>query len=333
MSTALVVTTINAPNPVMRDLLSACQKSGVDFVIVGDRKSPTDFSLPGATYMDIEAQHTAFGAFSQQLPLGHYARKNVGYLHALRDGAKWIVETDDDNFPLGNFLDHPEAGSARVLSAKNDHAWLNVYDYFAPTAPVWPRGLPLDRVLGCDQVDEHQASNAPVLVQGLAQDNPDVDAVFRLTRPLPVRFAEEATAVVLSENVWCPFNSQNTWWQRRLAPLMYLPSYCSFRMTDIWRSFVAQRCLWAQGLQVTFVAPSVRQERNEHDLMRDFADEVPGYLHNDRIRERLSALSLSGDMHTDLLSCYQALVGEGLVDSAEVPLVKSWLDELSRLGL
>lgn len=333
MSTALVITTINAPNAVMRDLLSACQSSDVNFVIVGDRKSPSDFNLPGATYMDIEAQHAAFDRFSQQLPLGHYARKNVGYLHALRDGAQWIVETDDDNFPLGNFLDLPETGSARVLSAKNDHAWLNVYDYFAPTAPVWPRGLPLDRVLGSDQVDERQASNTPVLVQGLAQDNPDVDAVFRLTRPLPVRFADEATAVVLSQNVWCPFNSQNTWWQRRLAPLMYLPSYCSFRMTDIWRSFVAQRCLWAQGLQVTFVAPSVRQERNEHDLMRDFADEVPGYLHNDRIRALLSALPLSGDMHADLLSCYQALADEGLVESAEVPLVQSWLDELSGLNL
>ena len=333
MNTALVVTTINAPNAVMRDLLSACADHGVKFVIVGDSKSPEDFTLPGADYLDIAGQHSAFSAFSQQLPVGHYARKNVGYLQALREGAQWIVETDDDNFPLSNFLQRPQAGQARHLSASQSHAWLNVYDYFEPSEPVWPRGLPLGRVQASDPVEECLQPHQPVLVQGLAQDNPDVDAVFRLTRPLPVRFALDAPAVVLSENVWCPFNSQNTWWQRRLAPLMYLPSYCSFRMTDIWRSLVAQRCLWAQGLEVAFVAPSVRQERNEHDLMRDFKDEVPGYLHNERIRELLSALSLSGDMHADLSLSYQALVAEGLVGEAELSLIQAWLRELKLLGL
>jgi len=29
--------------------------------------------------------------------------------------------------------------------------------------------------------------------------------------------------------------------------LMYLPIKASFRMTDIYRSFVAQRCLWELG--------------------------------------------------------------------------------------
>ncbi len=333
MNTALVVTTINAPNAVMRDLVSACSAQDVNFVIVGDSKSPQDFTLPGATYLDIEGQHGAFSTFSQLLPLGHYARKNVGYLQALREGAEWVVETDDDNFPLDTFLHPPQAGHARYLSAPNTHAWLNVYDYFEPSEPVWPRGLPLDKVHASDTVEERMAAHQPVLVQGLAQDNPDVDAVFRLTRPLPIRFAPDGAAVVLSENVWCPFNSQNTWWQRRLAPLMYLPSYCSFRMTDIWRSFVAQRCLWAQGLAVTFVAPSVRQERNEHDLMRDFKDEVPGYLHNERIRALLSELPLSGEMHADLGLCYQVLVDEGLVGEAEVPLVQAWLQELRLLGL
>lgn len=333
MSSALVVTSINPPNAVMRELLTACQSSGVEFIIVGDRKSPPDFDLPGAYYLDLERQHQGFGSFSRLLPEGHYARKNIGYLQALGSGVDWIVETDDDNFPLANFLHTPQTGDAQRITPSDEYAWVNVYDYFEPSAPVWPRGLPLQHVLHNDVVVQGACSNAPVLVQGLAQDNPDVDAVFRLTRPLPVRFAEEAAAVVLSENVWCPFNSQNTWWQRRLAPLMYLPSYCSFRMTDIWRSFVAQRCLWAQGLNVTFVVPSVRQERNEHDLMRDFADEVPGYLHNDRIRALLSALPLSGDMSADLLNCYRTLATEGLVEPAELPLVQAWLDELTSLNV
>ena len=58
-------------------------------------------------------------------------------------------------------------------------------------------------------------------------------------------------------------------------------------MTDIWRSFVAQRCLWALGGAVTFHGPEVVQRRNVHNLMKDFEDEVPGYLANDRIVQLL----------------------------------------------
>ena len=39
-----------------------------------------------------------------------------------------------------------------------------------------------------------------------------------------------------------------------VARLMYLPSTCTFRMTDIWRSLIAQRCLWELGQGVVFHA-------------------------------------------------------------------------------
>ena len=47
-------------------------------------------------------------------------------------------------------------------------------------------------------------------------------------------------------------------------------------MTDIWRSFVAQRVIH-QGHGILFHGRTVWQERNEHDLHRDFIDELPGY--------------------------------------------------------
>ena len=73
---------------------------------------------------------------------------------------------------------------------------------------------------------------------------------------------------------------------------MYLPAYCSFRMTDIWRSFVAQRIAWENGWNVLFREATVRQRRNPHDLMRDFRDEVPGYVANREICAALQALEL-----------------------------------------
>lgn len=328
---ALVVTTIQGPNTVMRELAEAAQKVNAPFFVIGDRKSPPGpYQLQGAEYFSLETQHQRFGAFSRQLPEGHYVRKNLGYLAALDSGARWIVETDDDNYPLADFFVSPPARlSVRRWEGRG---WLNVYDHFGPTAPIWPRGLPLDQVLQPPQSVSAQAvaEEEPLLVQGLADDNPDVDAIFRLTRTLPVNFDSTAKPLALGEGQWCPFNSQDTWFRRDIAALLYLPTNCSFRMTDIWRSFVAQRCLWAMGKSLIFIAPTVRQERNEHNLMRDFADEVPGYLKNEAIRRCLENCELQGLPAADLLRCYEALVQAAIFPAEELSLVRSWVGEVAR---
>lgn len=327
MTTALVVTTIQAPNAVMQALAADCVRTGSAFFVIGDRKSPPVYSLSGAEYFSLDAQHARFGEFSRQLPVGHYVRKNLGYLAALDAGAQWIVETDDDNFPLSNFMETPAPMRARRYRGAS---WVNVYDLFGPTQPVWPRGLPLEAVQsGGAPESAGWTEVTPLLVQGLADENPDVDAVYRLTRPLPVSFDAAAAPVMLEEGTWCPFNSQNTWWHRSITVLAYLPAYCSFRMTDIWRSFVAQRCLWAMGQRLVFVAPTVRQARNEHNLLRDFEDEIPGYLKNELIRRTLADCKLSGRPEADLVGCYEALVGAGIFPAEELPLVRAWVDAVN----
>jgi hypothetical protein len=52
----------------------------------------------------------------------------------------------------------------------------------------------------------------------LADDNPDVDAIYRLLLPIPLRF-KEVKAVAL-RGAWCPFNSQNTMWWPDVFPLL-----------------------------------------------------------------------------------------------------------------
>lgn len=98
-------------------------------------------------------------------------------------------------------------------------------------------------MIHADAGDYEKISNLTVecpIQQGLADNNPDVDAIYRLILPFPTIF-RKGRKVALGNNSWSPFNSQNTTWWKKAFPLLYLPSYCSFRMTDIWRSFVAQR--------------------------------------------------------------------------------------------
>lgn len=328
----LVVTTISPPNKVLVELAKGCQSNSWDFIIIGDTKSPKNFVLEGSQYYDLDAQLKTDLEYAQLCPQRHYARKNIGYLLAIKAGAELIVETDDDNLPLDSFW-HPSYPQVEAKIIDN-LGWVNIYKYFSD-ATIWPRGLPLDQINKSVPVYEDltvSTSESPIQ-QGLANDNPDVDPIYRLVLPLPIKFADNIN-LALGTETWCPFNSQNTVWFPPAYPLLYLPAYCSFRMTDIWRSFVAQRICWENGWRILFHSPTVYQERNEHNLMRDFEDEVSGYLNNSQIAKSLSQLKLlSGEQHIpdNLKKCYDTLIQLNLVKSEEFKLLETWLNDLVKV--
>ena len=170
--------------------------------------------------------------------------------------------------------------------------------------------------------------------QGLADRSPDVDAVWRLVLDEDFSF-DVAESIFLPPGSWCPFNSQTTWWWPEAYPLLYLPSRCSFRMTDIWRSFVAQRCLWELGFGLVFHPPEVYQDRNEHSLLDDFRAEVPGYTQNAAIVLVLDKTELDSgvaNVGRNLLRCYGALCKAGFFPAEELRLVEAWLLDLEALS-
>lgn len=312
----------------MRMFAEGCHSQDTRLHIVGDTKSPADFALERADFYSVADQKERFPGFAGLCPVRHYARKNVGYLIAMAEGAEIIVDTDDDNLPYDSFWAPRHINvTARVFDRPG---WVNVYGFYSKPG-LWPRGLPLDRVKDPVPALETLASRevlAPIQ-QGLANENPDVDAVYRLISELPVNF-QDGDPVALLPGTYCPFNSQNTTWFRPAFALLYLPAYCSFRMTDIWRSFVAQRIAAENEWPILFHSATVWQDRNDHSLMRDFADEVPGYLHNDAMMNALKALPLRKGVDAipdNLRTCYQILVSRGWVGPEELPLLDAWLSD------
>lgn len=326
---ALVVTSIaSSAHPVLRQLAYEARVHGVPLVLVGDTKSPqSGVTLPGADFYSPTDPRLDALPFARICPTSTYARKNIGYLIAAKMGIEWLVETDDDNEPKGAFWQHPrEEVSGREIKKEG---WVNAYAAFTNKF-IYPRGLPLDEARGSVGSTEPSTRISPIQ-QRLVDGDPDVDAVYRLLFDLPFNFSS-SSPLLLQKNQWCPFNSQNTVFFRRAFPLLYLPTYCSFRMTDIWRSFVAQRVLQLNGYSLSFHEPNAIQYRNEHDLMGDFALEVPGYLENKQIVERLSSLTLpSGDgfMAESVLLCYEAMIQGGWLPEKELPLVTSWMSNLT----
>ncbi|MDV6033272.1 MAG: DUF288 domain-containing protein [Phycisphaera sp. RhM] len=347
----VVITTIQRPTASVFRLAECLSEGKARFIIAGDTKGPDEFDLSSVDgfeadqlqFLDINSQLDTGFELAALLPTKHYCRKNVGYLLAMQQGASCIYETDDDNAPLENWtIRQPWVSDVRFADRPESDRpnWYNVYKYFSDKL-IWPRGLPLteihepsdivaDRPEGLmPAVNDAGAYWAPIQ-QGLADGAPDVDAIWRLALDEEFTFNRDRS-VMLAAGQWCPFNTQTTWWWPAVYALMYVPSYCSFRMCDIWKSFVAQRCLWELGTGIVFHAPEVVQERNPHNLMRDFDDEIPGYQQNNRLAEVLESLQLqSGVDHVadNLLTCYQQLVEKGFFPEKELPLVKAWIRDV-----
>lgn len=329
MDTVLVITTINEPNDAVRVLAEGSIEHGRNFIVIGDQKGPKHFELEGAWFVDIEAQEKTGYRFSRLCPYGHYARKNIGYLLAMSSGTTIIQETDDDNIPYDSFWEERKPVVSGTCYEKEE--WLNVYRYFSDL-PIWPRGYPLQKLKNPVSSEDNVKEIYCPIHQGLAEDNPDVDAVYRLIFEVGKSFKHRGDVILRGS--YCPFNSQNTLWYKEAFMLMYLPSFCSFRMTDIWRSFVAQRIAYANGWGICFHNATVYQERNEHDLMKDFEDEVVGYLRNEEMVERLKALQLCGKperIGDDLITCYQALCNEDFFDNKEMELLSAWVEDCQML--
>ena len=320
--TALVVTSINPSNQVMRELAEGCVQHGWDFIVAGDSKSPEDFEIPGCTFLSLDDQenYPVFAGLARLCPTKSYARKNFGYLAAMAAGATVIVETDDDNHPLPGFWEVRDR-THFCLEAGRD-GWVNAYQWFT-NKPIYPRGMPLT-VLKSSPVLGRKTSwvDCPIQ-QGLANGDPDVDAIYRMLFDLPFDFFSGVTPLFLEEGAWCPFNSQNTTWFKEAFPLMYLPAYCSFRMCDIWRSFIAQRIMPG----IMFHGPTVFQERNEHDLHKDFIDEIPGYVHNAAIREALIGVQFddADTLYDKMERCYSMMVLNKWIGVEEAPLLEAWI--------
>jgi hypothetical protein len=177
-------------------------------------------------------------------------------------------------------------------------------------------------------VERESCTQRVHIQQYLADKHPDVDAVFRLSQPYGEIQFNQRKPVILNRGTFCPFNSQNTVTFEAAFPLLYLPSYVSFRMTDIWRSFISQAIIWSQGSFVSFHSSTVFQERNVHDLLHDFELEIPGYLENQRIVDILSSIHFSGSVGDRLYQAYDRLRKEDIIQEEELKLVENWLKDL-----
>lgn len=326
----IVVTTINNPT---NGIIEFSKISSNRVIVVGDKKTPPAWESNNVLFYSLENQLKSDFDIAQKIPTNHYGRKMMGYLLAIKEGANIIVDTDDDNEPKSNWEIPSFEGTYDYIPSNLGS--INIYSHFTDQV-IWPRGLPLKSILNSTNFKDRiiKKSSKVGVWQGLADGDPDVDAIYRLTYGNACYFDDKAP-IVLGKNTVSPFNSQNTIFRKELFPLLYLPSYVTFRFTDILRSLVAQSIMWLYGYELGFIKATVVQKRNEHDFLLDFISEIPMYKESQNVVHIVnSSISSHLDMSSNLLNAYLSLQKHDIVSKNEITLLESWLKTLAsfRLG-
>ena len=95
-------------------------------------------------------------------------------------------------------------------------------------------------------------------------------------------------------------------------------------MTDIWRSFIAQSFIKSVNKKLAFAKPIVYQDRNPHNLMKDFSDEIDGYLLNESIIKICSEFKWNN--FKSLKEIYKKLGSElSCIRNEEIEIIEEWL--------
>ncbi|KAF9897140.1 hypothetical protein BX616_006111, partial [Lobosporangium transversale] len=317
-------------------------------VVVADTKSPKEWECGSCVYLTVEDQQCLKFGITEVIPYRAYTRKNIGYLWAIQQGATTIFDTDDDNLPNTNItFESPTESVITYRTDKPEERSVNVYSHFG-RPDVWPRGFPLNEIdierpvsylpsYASLPEKERKLVGPPVMIQqGLADLDPDVDAIFRLTQGQElkkIKFCKKSPSIRLSPGSFCPFNSQNTLFSYDAFWGLLLPITVSFRVCDIWRGYWVQRLLWDINGSLGFTKPTVDQIRNAHNYLADYEDELQLYSEASKLVEFLANWSSpSTNLGTRIVDLMKAMAKEKFIGEGDVDLSERWVRDLQNVG-
>lgn len=366
-----VMTTIFSPSEAVRRFLYLNRWC---LVIVGDQQSPPEYKVLSSRlrnhrlfFLNPEEQNKFSPTISRALPWKSFGRKNIGYLFAISKGAKVIWDFDDDNYlkfwlegaspdPYG-FLDshitHSRLKNISISLAMCGETTLffNPYQYLGSTvANAWPRGFPISHV--------HQNSKCAIktntvrtdtigILQSLADHQPDVDAVFRMTVQDKFYFdsskvqgmSDNSRHMLLSQGLYSPTNAQATLYFAKAFATLYLPVSVPGRVSDIWRSYIGQGVLSLYGIYTGFIRRAlVDQNRNKHSFEADFQAEIDLYTKtkslvysiNNWVKENRDKTTKNNFSIQHLITdLYIFLYERNFVEIDDVSNIQTWLSALN----
>ena len=323
MKATIVTTTIYLPEFLLA-YAENIKKFGhdADFIVIGDRKTPSTSEvlcreIKDCLYMDLVDQGKymkRFPALREHLPENSIARRNIGHLLAYENGADVVIMLDDDNLATDSDCvgAHSIVGTSVDLPVYSSNSrWYNVCKALQETSGVefYARGYPPAQRWNDGDTSLDQYTCRVAVNGGLWVNDPDIDALTRLERPLKTSGMRQGwpKAFALALGTWSPWNCQNTAISREALPSYFLSPHTG-RHLDIWASYITTRCAEMMGQVVTFGEPLAFHDRSPHNLYRDLEQELPWIQATDEFVRVLRESDIGGGSYSECLgSCIDAL--------------------------
>ncbi|EDO48521.1 predicted protein [Nematostella vectensis] len=332
----VVLTTVHEPTIAAKRLAGL---EGWRTVVIGDEKTPPDWSHSNVIYLDLDKQKSLGYEISNHIPKNHYSRKNIGYLYAIQHGANIIYDADTNTQLLRNKLGfHLDEDPRKLLVYSTNHNIINPYPHFGQST-VWPRGYPLEMIgappqhtfVLCEGIN-------PGIQQALSNGASDVDSIFKLTRnnhntALNITFNGKSEKVAIPHGAFSVFNAQNTLYHHDVLWGLLLPVSVQSRVTDVWRSYWAQRLIWQVGRSLVFHPPNSHRSQLPHDNLRTLREEQMLYYNTGEYLESLLEWSSTKSAVFDqVLDLGIFLTRKKLWSVRDAHLLEAWLHDLIRVG-
>jgi hypothetical protein len=323
-------------------------KTEVIFYIVGDLNTPAVCEQRckciieegiDCRYLSVEAQDLLLkkiGFSPGFIPYRSDNRRNVGYMKAFEENCEILISMDDDNFPVESdfFLKHSLAGSfVEAESVLSDTKWVNPMIFLnnqttlGEKLTMYPRGFPYkERWKDNTRIMRGNSVSGSVGVNvGLWTGDPDIDAISRMTT-LCQSSCPSGQHIhglyALSGGCRMPINSQNTALTREAIFAYYfikmgyrISDLSIDRFGDIFSGYFVQLCVESVGQLITLGDPLVCQVRNEHNLLKDLKQELPGILLIEEmmpfLESKLPAASSYADAYLNLVENLQQFSSSG----------------------
>lgn len=300
---AIVSTTISGEKGYLPfDRLAAKSKfSEVVFVIAGDTTSgPFNTKKFQCEVEHLLPKDQNRFAVSELIGWKSQRRRNTALLRALELNPDFILTIDDDNIPSPDYFDKwyevltgDATKVAEAIKKVEPAPWHNYLQTANGPVTMYARGFPLpflwQNATAVKKAKKPVPADRIGLWQGISLGDPDIDGRTRLVYPkhLPLKTIREKNYVL--QNVWSPYNTQNTVLAKKLFPLALMWPYAE-RMDDIFSSFVWQKVLFNNGMYVHIGDAVNRQDRMAvhraaaRDVYRnDFIPEMQGYMHGHEV--------------------------------------------------
>jgi len=318
-------------------------------IVAGDLKTPHDANKQickeiGGLYLDPQTQMKLGFTHAAAVPWNCYARKNIAYLFALKEGAELFYTVDDDNVPLEDWAEHVRFGQQECTIISSESGWYDSYREAKTEdgCSITPRGYPWWLIGKGQKYSTKKGVENIGVIAGFPLGSPDVDAMTRMVKN-PTVVGYPAQDVVLDKGTMCPYDTQNTIIVRELMPANMLwsqsciepYSYGLMRFDDIIPGYIGQVIAWKYGYRVRHGRPFTFQKRNPHNNLSDLRAEIEGMRFQQQLIKTLLEVKLTGACPAEdfRLAVYALLDAIVELPRCMRTYVDTWVSDLASLGM